>query len=103
MSQKHLHVGPGGLHCACCFPAPGSKDRRSQFRRAKRKADREAMQEAFAEIEDDARMQREIEEVVDAYDDEVNDYSDWLIGQDPYFEKDPYWNDPKYSFYSNDY
>ncbi len=34
--SKHLKVGPGGVRCNCCFPAPGSKDRRLEYRRAKR-------------------------------------------------------------------
>ncbi len=52
MTNKHLHIGPGGKSCTCCFPAPGSKDRRAKFRSAKRRAEREALQEAFTEIED---------------------------------------------------
>ncbi len=35
--NKFLHVGPGGVKCACCFPAPSSKERRYYFRVAKRK------------------------------------------------------------------
>lgn len=31
----HLHIGPGGKNCTCCFPAPGK--RKAQFRIAKRK------------------------------------------------------------------
>lgn len=41
--NKHLKVGPGGISCVCCFPAPGSKARRILFRRAKKKDKREAM------------------------------------------------------------
>ncbi len=45
MNNKHLHVhlrvGPGGRRCACCFPAPGSMERRKRFRVAKRKQARE--------------------------------------------------------------
>lgn len=40
--SRYLHIGPGGRKCACCFPAPRSKDRRARYRSAKRKADREA-------------------------------------------------------------
>ncbi len=40
--NKHLHIGPGGVNCNCCFPAPGSKERRLEFRRAKRSERREA-------------------------------------------------------------
>lgn len=41
--KKHLTIGPGGRSCACCFPAPGSRERKLQYRGAKRKASREAM------------------------------------------------------------
>ena len=34
--NKHLPVGPGGIKCNCCFPAPGSKMRRYLVRQAKR-------------------------------------------------------------------
>ena len=43
MSQKHLTIGPGGRHCRCCFPAPGSKERKREYRNAKRKEEREAL------------------------------------------------------------
>ena len=33
----HGHVGPGGLNCVCCGPAPGKK-RKLFFRAAKRRA-----------------------------------------------------------------
>ena len=41
--SKHLSIGPGGVGCACCFPAPGSKERKQHFRAAKRKEKREAL------------------------------------------------------------
>jgi len=34
--NKHLTVGPGGVNCTCCFPAPGSKHRKLVIRKAKR-------------------------------------------------------------------
>jgi len=37
--KKLLCVGPGGMNCACCFPAPGK--RKEVFRSAKRKSQRE--------------------------------------------------------------
>jgi hypothetical protein len=43
MSNKHLTIGPGGVNCVCCFPAPGSKERKSEFRRAKRNEKRAAL------------------------------------------------------------
>jgi len=41
--KKHLTVGPGGCSCPCSFTAPGSKERKAEFRRAKRRSEREAM------------------------------------------------------------
>lgn len=41
--NKHLSVGPGGVNCVCCFPSPGSKERKYEFRRAKRREKREAI------------------------------------------------------------
>ena len=41
--NKHLTIGPGGVKCPCCFPAPGSIGRRAEFRRAKRKETLAAM------------------------------------------------------------
>lgn len=78
MPNKHLHIGSGGLHCTCCFPAPGSRDRRSQFRKAKRKAQREAMREAYAELEEHREFLEEQEasyfEVEDYYDFDYDEY-----------------------------
>ena len=41
--NKHLTIGPGGRDCVCCFPSPGSRERRLEYRRAKRKEKREAI------------------------------------------------------------
>lgn len=49
-NSRYLKIGPGGRQCACCFPRPGSKDRRAQFRSAKRKAERAALREAEQDI-----------------------------------------------------
>lgn len=40
MSSKFLCIGPGGRKCNCCFPAPGSRARRLEYRRAKRREER---------------------------------------------------------------
>ena len=40
---KFLCVGPGGTTCTCCFPAPGSRERKLEYRRAKRREKRDAM------------------------------------------------------------
>lgn len=40
--SKNLHIGPGGRKCNCCFPAPGSKARKLQYRRAKKLDKKEA-------------------------------------------------------------
>lgn len=52
MTNKHLCIGPGGRGCACCFPSPGSKERKLEYRKAKRKEKREALkdQEALSSI-----------------------------------------------------
>lgn len=50
MNNKHLTMGPGGRFCPCCFPAPGSKGRKMEYRRAKNKEKRLAMQEAVKEL-----------------------------------------------------
>lgn len=47
MANKHLTIGPGGRNCVCCFPAPGSKERRAEYRRAKRIEKRNAISEAM--------------------------------------------------------
>ncbi len=39
------HMGPGGKKCHCCFPAPGSTERRQIFRAAKRRDRREAIRD----------------------------------------------------------
>lgn len=43
--KRYLCVGPGGYRCACCFPAPGSKERKLEYRRAKKKEKRAAMKQ----------------------------------------------------------
>ena len=35
--SRFLCIGPGGRNCNCCFPAPGSKARKAEYRRAKRR------------------------------------------------------------------
>lgn len=42
-NNRHLSIGPGGRKCICCFPAPGSKDRKLQYRNAKRAEIRAAL------------------------------------------------------------
>lgn len=41
--MKHLNVGIGGINCACCFPAPGKRDK--IFRKIRRKLKAETTQE----------------------------------------------------------
>ena len=43
--KRHLRLGPGGMGCTCCGPAPG-KDRKHALRMAKKRERREAMREA---------------------------------------------------------
>lgn len=40
--SRHLKIGPGGRRCVCCFPSPGSKARKLEYRRAKRLDKKEA-------------------------------------------------------------
>lgn len=40
--SRNLYIGPGGRKCNCCFPAPGSKNRKFEYRKAKRLDKREA-------------------------------------------------------------
>ena len=40
--SRNLCIGPGGRKCNCCFPAPGSKARRLEYRSAKRQDKRQA-------------------------------------------------------------
>jgi hypothetical protein len=39
--SRFLCIGPGGRKCSCCFPAPGSKARKAEYRRAKRRFENE--------------------------------------------------------------
>lgn len=41
--SRNLHIGPGGRRCNCCFPAPSSKARKIEYRKAKRQDKRDAM------------------------------------------------------------
>lgn len=41
--SRNLKIGPGGRKCNCCFPSPGSKARKLEYRRAKRLDKREAL------------------------------------------------------------
>lgn len=40
--KKYLCIGPGGMKCNCCFPAPSRKERKLAFRAAKKKEKRVA-------------------------------------------------------------
>jgi len=46
---KFLRVGPGGMKCNCCAPAPGK--RKEMFRSAKRQLDRALMRVEKQELE----------------------------------------------------
>lgn len=41
-SNEKFGSGPGGMNCVCCFPAPGSKERRKIIKAYRRKEAREA-------------------------------------------------------------
>lgn len=51
-NHQYLCIGPGGRDCVCCFPAPGSKERKLAFRSAKRKDKQEALQEQFNDMDE---------------------------------------------------
>jgi hypothetical protein len=34
--KAELCVGPGGMACPCCFPAPGTTTRKKKFKAAKK-------------------------------------------------------------------
>jgi hypothetical protein len=41
--SRNLCIGPGGRKCNCCFPAPSSKARRLEYRKAKKLDRKEAL------------------------------------------------------------
>lgn len=50
--KRCAKLGPGGMDCACCGPAPGKDRKRAKRvwkRRERRKAMKEARREAFHE------------------------------------------------------
>lgn len=49
-----VRCGPGGIRCACCFPAPGSDDRRAMVKEARRRAKREAIREGLESDKEDS-------------------------------------------------
>lgn len=55
-ASKFLCVGPGGIDCPCCFPRR-TKDRRVEFRRAKRRMDRVIARDIAEQLADDAWLQ----------------------------------------------
>jgi hypothetical protein len=48
--SRFLCTGPGGRKCNCCFPAPGSKSRKAEYRSAKRKFNHEVKREVTREL-----------------------------------------------------
>jgi hypothetical protein len=81
-NSRYLKIGPGGRRCNYCFPAPGSKDRRAQFRSAKRKADRDAMRQAQNDLIDHQELLYELQTMLQEFDDDHFD--------DDHFDDD--WN-----------
>lgn len=41
--SRNLCIGPGGRKCNCCFPSPGSKARKLEYRKAKKLDHKEAI------------------------------------------------------------
>ncbi len=78
-NSRYLKIGPGGRNCPCCFPAKGSKDRRSQFRRAKKKSDRLAMREAEDELNAEYEFLRELQSDLEYYyEEDMSDDWDYI-------------------------
>jgi len=50
ITKKYLRVGPGGMNCNCCAPAPGK--RKQLFRSAKRREEHDAVMIEAAEWQD---------------------------------------------------
>lgn len=60
LARRAWQVGPGGIRCACCAPAPGAP-RRAERRAAKRRDTLAARAQVRAEVEaylDDAALAR---------------------------------------------
>lgn len=53
--KRYLHVGPGGTKCPCCFPAPGSSERRRHFKRVRQEEKRNTRQHIDRELEEDKK------------------------------------------------
>ena len=47
--KRFARVGPGGMECACCAPAPG-KEKKAFLRQAKKREKRESLNEAWEEV-----------------------------------------------------
>ena len=50
LEKKVMNVGPGGLGCACCAPAPGTKERRKMVRKARRRVKQLLLEEGLTEV-----------------------------------------------------
>jgi len=50
--SRYLCIGPGGRKCNCCFPSPGSKARRLEYRRAKKLDKKEAVKVEMSQLID---------------------------------------------------
>jgi hypothetical protein len=97
-NSRYLKIGPGGRKCNCCFPAPGSKDRRAQFRSAKRKAERAAMKEWQDDLRNEIFFHLQLtEEAWEGYDpwwDDHYEYEDFY--EDDWHKADDYLPDQLY-------
>lgn len=54
-NNKHLKIGPGGKKCSCCFPAPKSKARKHECRKAKKEQAKEHLDEQLQQLGSVAR------------------------------------------------
>ena len=77
--HKRVKSGPGGFNCHCCFPAPNSGARKAEFRKAKRRVDRELQKYIQDELRDIQDTQDELHaEMLNAYDGLSDDDWEWL-------------------------
>ena len=81
--HKRVKSGPGGFNCHCCFPAPNSGARKAEFRKAKRRVDRELQKYIQDELRDIQDTQDELHaEMLNAYDGWSDDDWEWLVSED---------------------
>lgn len=77
MSNKHLKVGVGGRGCPCCFPAPGSKERKQLYRSAKRLEKKDHTEREMQMAETEVKSSKPYSYVIKKYDELFEVYSQY--------------------------